>query len=147
MVGNGRHQIRRAALVALALVAASCSGSTTPTTTVAPATAPPTTTTVTTTTVPPTTVTTTTTEPPPTTIDPLARPDKLVSNFDRDSVDDFDTTGDNLWRVMLEIADLFNYFEGNPTGHWRRDARANFSTQSHASSTSLSQGFEELANQ
>jgi hypothetical protein len=42
------------------------------------------------------------------------RPEKLVSNFDRESVDDFDTTGDDLYQVVVEIADLFNYLEGQP---------------------------------
>ncbi len=93
------------------LVVSACSGSATTTTSLATTTAPPTTTSTTTTTVPPTT---STTESPSATVDPLARPEKLVSNFDRDSVDDFDTTGDNLWQVMLEIEDLLNFLEVNP---------------------------------
>jgi hypothetical protein len=46
----------------------------------------------------------------------LARPEVLVSNVNRDSIDDFDTTGDDLYRVAMEHQDLFNYLEGNPTG-------------------------------
>lgn len=106
---------------AAALVPAACSGTATGTTPSTATTSPPTTTTVarvTTTTAapPPTTTATTTTVVTTTTADPLARPDKLVSNFDRSSVDDFDTTGDDLYRVVMELVDLFNYLEGNPTG-------------------------------
>lgn len=38
-----------------------------------------------------------------------------MSNVNRDSIDDFDTSGDDLYRITLEILDLFNYLEGNPT--------------------------------
>ncbi len=105
------------------VLTSSCSGSSTETTTAPPATATTApTTTAPITTVPPTTQPTTTSEPETTTtVDPMARPDKLVSNFDRASVDDFDTTGDNLYRIALELADFFNYLEGHPPDG-RRDA-------------------------
>ncbi|MEA2001117.1 MAG: hypothetical protein U9N84_04415 [Actinomycetota bacterium] len=105
-------------LLAGALLATACSGTTAdPTTT----TTPPTTAAIATTTVAPTTTSiapTTTTKPPitTTTVDPLARPDVLVSNVNRESVDDFDTTGDDLYRVVMELRDLFVYLEGSPTG-------------------------------
>ncbi|MGA9596759.1 MAG: hypothetical protein WBV06_11410, partial [Acidimicrobiia bacterium] len=34
----------------------------------------------------------------------------------RDSVDGFDLTGNDLYRVAIEFSDLFNYLEGHPTG-------------------------------
>jgi hypothetical protein len=97
------------------LVLGACSNSPAdPTTTAPPATTtiPPVTTTATTaapttTTTPP--VTTTTTNPP-------VRPDVLISNPNRDSIDEFDTTGDDLYRVVMELRDLFVYLEGHPTG-------------------------------
>ena len=146
MVGDGRR-IRIAAFGALALLAAGCSGSSTETTIASqPTTAPPTSVA---TTSPPTTAATTTTQAPTTTVttttaDPLARPEKLVSNFDRDSVDDFDTTGDNLWRVMLEIADLFNYLEGHPIGTGEEMLSQTY-LPSHGSWEGLLGGFNELA--
>lgn len=104
-------------LVAGALLVGACSGaSTDPSTTPAPLPTTSTTIAPTTTTAAPTT---TTTEPPVTTtaaVDPLARPDVLVSNVNRESIDDFDTTGDDLYRVVVELLDLFTYLEGNPTG-------------------------------
>jgi len=36
--------------------------------------------------------------------------------MNRDSVDDFDPTGDDVYRAVIELADLFNYLEGSPTG-------------------------------
>jgi hypothetical protein len=114
MVGNGRRGVRIGILAAVAVLAAGCSDSGSATTSAAPTTAPPATSTTVTTTAPPISTTTTTVVPTSTTVDPLARPDKLVSNFDRDSVADFDTTGDDLYRIVLEIADLFNYLEGSP---------------------------------
>jgi hypothetical protein len=41
----------------------------------------------------------------------------LVSNVNRSSIDDFDTTGDDIYRVVMELRDLFVYLEGNPTGN------------------------------
>jgi len=46
----------------------------------------------------------------------MTRPEVLVSNVNRTSIDDFDTTGDDLYRVMMELTDLFVFLEGNPTG-------------------------------
>lgn len=120
MVGMTAPGMRLGTLLATMLLAVSaCSGGDSEPVTTAPTSTAPTTTT---TTAPPpettttTSTTTTTTQAPTTTVDPLARPDVLVSNFDRESVDDFDTKGDNLWVVMLEIQDLYDYFEGNPEG-------------------------------
>ena len=116
MVGMAARRARWGTLLAAGLLLMSaCSGETDETTTSPPptsTTAPPTTTT-TTSTAP--TTTTATTLPTTTTVDPLARPEVLVSNVNRDSIDDFDTTGDDLYRITLEILDLFNYLEGNPT--------------------------------
>lgn len=106
--------------VAAMLVVGACSGTTAETSTTSTAVPPST---VTTTSTAPTTTTTTTTSTTlpatTTTLDPLARPDILVSNFDRDSVDDFDTTGDDLYRVVMELEDLYDFFEGNPSGTGR----------------------------
>jgi hypothetical protein len=103
-----------------ALLAGACSGTSTEATatTAAPTTATTAAPAPTTTAAPATTTTTATTEPPvtTTTIDPLARPDVLVSNMNRDSIGDFDTVGDDLYRVAVELFDLFNYLEGNPAG-------------------------------
>ncbi|MDJ0952634.1 MAG: hypothetical protein QNJ81_03040 [Acidimicrobiia bacterium] len=115
MVGTAALRLRQGILPALALLLlVSCSSETSEPTT----TAPPTTTVdpVTTTAAPVTTTTTTTTTAAPTTttVDPLARPEVLVSNVNRSSIDDFDTSSDDLHQVTLEILDLFNYLEGNP---------------------------------
>lgn len=115
MVGKAAWGMRYGVLVVTGiLLVGGCSGTTSETTTT---TAPPTTSTTSTTTsttaAPP--PTTTTTLAPTTTVDPLARPDVLVSDFDREAVEDFDTTGDDLYRITLELLDLFNYFESNPT--------------------------------
>jgi hypothetical protein len=118
MVGTDtRVTGRLAALFVAGAILTACSGgnaepstTTTPLTTVAT-----TTTTSTTTTTTSTTSTTTTSEAPTTTtVDPLARPDVLVSNPNRDSIDDFDTTGDNPYLIAMELQDLFVYLEGNP---------------------------------
>ena len=34
--------------------------------------------------------------------------------MNRDSIDDFDTSGDDLYRVVMELKDLFVFLEGNP---------------------------------
>lgn len=99
------------------LLLTACSGGSTesPTTvTTSPAPTSTTTTAAVTTEAPPSTTTTEPETTTTTTVDPLARPEVLVSNFDRASVDDFDTTGDDLYRIALELDDLYNYFEGNP---------------------------------
>lgn len=124
-------------------MAAGCSDSGGTTTTTAPTTSPPETIVTTTTTLTTTTTTTTAATATTTTIDPLARPDKLVSNFDRNSADDFDTTGDDLWRAMLEIADLFNYLESNPVGTGEEMLGLMY-LPSHGSWEGLLGGFEEL---
>ena len=123
MVGKTAPGMRLGTLlVTLALVLSACSGDdATPETSVA-TTVPTTTTTTTPTTAPPTTAAPTTTAAqvtttaPTPTEDPLARPGVLVSNFDRESVDDFDTTGDDLYRIALELDDMFNFLEGQPEG-------------------------------
>lgn len=104
---------RRSLVFATALLMAACSGTSSDATTTT-TTSPPATTVATTT----TSTTTTTIAPPATTTsaDPLARPDVLVSNPNRSSIDDFDTTGDDLYRVVMELIDLFVYLEGHPTG-------------------------------
>lgn len=113
MVGKDAWGMRWG-VIALAgmLLAGGCSATTAETTTTVATTTS--TTTSTTTTTPPTT-TTTTTLAPTTTVDPLARPDVLVSNVNRDSIDDFDTSGDNVYEMVMELKDLFVYLEGNPT--------------------------------
>jgi hypothetical protein len=117
MVGDTALGMRRGRLLlAGALLISACSGTASETNTTV---APTTTTATTTTTTPPTTTTTSTTTtqaPTTTTVDPMARPEVLVSNMNRNSIDDFETTGDNLYRVVMEHQDLFNYLEGNPTG-------------------------------
>lgn len=117
MVGKTAPGMRLGTLlVTIALAVSSCSGDDAAAETTV-ATTVPTTTTAASTTAPPTTAApTTTTAAPPTTVDPLARPDVLVSNVDRSSADDFDTTGDNPWIVMLELRDLFVFLEGTPSG-------------------------------
>jgi len=99
-------------IIAAVVMAAGCSGETAETTT----TTLPVTTTTTSTTIAPTTSTTTATlAPTTTTVDPLARPDVLVSNVNRDSIDDFDTSKDNVYEAAMELQDLFVFLEGNPT--------------------------------
>ena len=39
-----------------------------------------------------------------------------MSNVNRDSIDDFDTSKDNVYEAVMELLDLFTYLEGNPTG-------------------------------
>jgi hypothetical protein len=106
-----------ALLVAGAIVTACSGGDTEPSTTTAPPTTVATTTTPATTSTTTTSTTTTTTSEAPTTttVDPLARPDVLVSNPNRNSIDDFDTTGDNPYFIAMELRDLFVYLEGHPT--------------------------------
>lgn len=133
---------RRSVILAVALLLAACSGTSSaaaPTTT----TSPPTTTVTTTTTSPPTT----TTEPSTTTTttDPLARPDVLVSNPNRSSVDDFDTTGDDLYRVVMELRDLFVYLEGHPTGTAEEMVSLMYQP-SHPSYNLVLAGFRELTD-
>ncbi|MCP4304402.1 MAG: hypothetical protein GY788_05895 [bacterium] len=38
-----------------------------------------------------------------------------MSNVNRNSIDDFDTSGDNLYEMAMELKDLFVFLEGNPT--------------------------------
>ncbi len=117
MVGMAARRARWGALLAAGLLlATACSGETAETTVAPPPTSTTTIPATTSTTTTSTSTTTTTTMPATTTtVDPLARPDVLVSNVNRDSIDDFDTSGDDLYRITLEILDLFNYLEGNPT--------------------------------
>ena len=114
MVGTAARRARWGTLLAAGLLVSACSADTAETTTSPP---PSSTTTVAVTTTSTTSTTTTTTTLPTTTttLDPLARPEILISNVNRDSIDDFDTTGDDLYRITLEILDLFNFLEGNPT--------------------------------
>jgi hypothetical protein len=115
MVGKATWGMRWGVLaVAGTLLVGGCSGTTAETTTTV-ATTTSTSTTSTTATTPPATTTTTTMLAPTTTVDPLARPDVLASNVNRDTIDDFDTSGDNLYLVAMELKDLFVYVEGNPT--------------------------------
>lgn len=115
MVGKATWGMRWGVLaVAGTLLVGGCSGTTAETTTTV-VTTTSTTTTTTTTAAPPTTTTTTTMLAPTTTVDPLARPDVLVSNVDRDTIDEFDTSGDNVYEMVMELKDLFVYLEGNPT--------------------------------
>jgi len=119
MVGTDtRVTVRLAALLVAGTVLTCCSGGDTePSTTTAPPTAATTTTTTASTapTTPTTSTTTTTSEAPTTTtVDPLARPDVLVSNPNRDSIDDFDTSGDNPYLIAMELRDLFVFLEGHP---------------------------------
>jgi hypothetical protein len=119
MVGTDTRVTGRlvALFVAGAILTACSGGNAEPsTTTTPPTTVATTTTTSTTTTTTSTTSTTTTSEASTTTtIDPLARPDVLVSNPNRDSIDDFDTTGDNPYLIAMELRDLFVFLEGHPT--------------------------------
>ena len=39
----------------------------------------------------------------------------LVSNVNRNSIDDFDTSKDNVYEAAMELRDLFVFLEGNPT--------------------------------
>ncbi len=117
MVGTAARRARWGALLAAGpLLVSACSGETAETTTSplpTSTTAIPATTSATTT----STSTTTTTMPATTTtVDPLARPDVLVSNVNRGSIDDFDTSKDNVYEAVIELLDLFTYLEGNPTG-------------------------------
>ena len=117
-------EIRRLGALAVAgVILVSCSGTGAETTTTTTAPSSTTTTATSTTTTTTSTTTTSTTQPPATTTttttttaDPLARPEVVVSNMNRDSVDDFDPTGDDLYHVAIELVDLFNYLEGHPTG-------------------------------
>ena len=114
MVGKAAWGMRYGILVVVgALIVGGCSGTASETTTTTVTTTTSTTSTTSTTAAPPTT--TTTTLAPTTTVDPLARPDVLVSNVDRNSIDDFDTSGDNVYLVAMELQDLFVYLEGSPT--------------------------------
>ena len=115
MVGMIVSGMRRGVLLlVLILVLAACSETSPATTTASPSpttvtTAPPTTTSTTTST------TTATAAVTATTVDPLARPDVLISNVNRDSIDDFDTSKDNIYEAAMELRDLFVFLEGNPT--------------------------------
>ncbi len=108
--------MRRALLLAGFLIVSACSGDgadTAASTTVTPASGP-----ASTTTAPPpeaTSTATTTTQAPPTTVEVPARPEVLVSDVNRDSIDDFDTTGENAFYIAMELRDLFVFLEGNPT--------------------------------
>ena len=115
MVGGTALGMRRGMLLLTgALFLSACSGTASETNTTV---APTATTATTTSTTPPTTTTiSTTTTLAPTTVGPMTRPEVLVSNVNRTSIDDFDTTGDDLYRVMMELTDLFVFLEGNPTG-------------------------------
>lgn len=145
MVGKTAPGIRLGTLlVTIALAVSSCNGDDAAAETTVATTIPTTTTTAPTTAPPTTAAPTTTTAAPPTTADPLARPEVLVSNFDRESVDDFDTTGDNLWAVMLEIEDLFNYLEGTPSGSGEEMLGMMYG-QSYPDREMLLKGFDELA--
>ena len=118
MVGMRSEALRRLGVLVMAgALLSSCSGNGTESTTTK-STSPSSSSTTGATTTSTTTTTTTTTEPPETTttVDPLARPEVVVSNMNRDSVDDFDPTGDDLYHASMELSDLFNYLEGNPTG-------------------------------
>ena len=112
-----------------------------------PTTAPPTTGAAATTTTaaapPPTTPTTA--APTTTTADPPARPEKLVSDFDRESVDDFDTAGDDLYRVTVELFDLFNFLEGHPAGS-ANDMAAALVERTYPFWDSIQLGFAELTD-
>lgn len=117
MVGMAARRARWGTLPAAALLlVAGCSGETAGTTTFPPPTSTstvPDSTTTTSTTLP--TTTTTTLPATTTTADPLARPDVLVSNVNRDSIEDFDTSKDNVYEAAMELRDLFVFLEGNPT--------------------------------
>ena len=112
MVGINASGMRRGILLLVVVLAMAACSETSPTTTPAP---PATTVTTTPPTTTSTTSTTTTMAATTTTVDPLARPEVLISNVNRDSIDDFDTTGDDLYRISLELLDLFSYLEGSPT--------------------------------
>ncbi|MGA9596307.1 MAG: hypothetical protein WBV06_09125, partial [Acidimicrobiia bacterium] len=101
MVGKHMGEIRRLGVLAVVgaiLVSCSSTGSETTTTTTAPSSTTTTATSTTTTTTATTTASTTQpTATTTTTADPLGRPEVVVSNMNRDSVDDFDPTGDDLY--------------------------------------------------
>jgi hypothetical protein len=63
--------------------------------------------------------------------------------MNRDSVDDFDPTGDDLYRVAMELIDLFNYLEGHPLGTAEEMASLMYELD-YPSWDAIVAGFEEL---